>query len=104
MLNVSVMKFPLQIIIVKKKWGYFVTAPALDISSQGDSVEHAKSMIKEAILLELEYHLESGTLGEFLMRRGFKLGGKPAPTTKTRDDEFIDNLEISLNEETVECR
>jgi predicted RNase H-like HicB family nuclease len=57
-------------VIKKRKW-YVACCPALDVSSQGDTVERAKAHLEEALLLFLESCLDRGVLEEVLQECGF---------------------------------
>ena len=48
------MQKSLTAIIRKETGGYFALCPELDVASQGDTIEEAKSNLKEAVELFLE--------------------------------------------------
>ncbi len=60
--------------LVWKEEGVYVSyCPQLDVSSCGDTVEEARSMLKEAIRLFLEEAERSGNLHDILEECGFQL-------------------------------
>jgi len=57
-----------------KEGGVYVTrCPELDMLSQGDSLEEAKSNLFEVIEIQFEEMEEMGTLDEFLEENGFRV-------------------------------
>ena len=67
----------------EEEGGYFVYCPALDVSSQGDTLAEAKENIAEATQCFLEGCYEMGTLNEVLLESGFACETKKQPR-KTR--------------------
>jgi predicted RNase H-like HicB family nuclease len=55
----------------KERNMYVSYCPELDIASCGESVEHAKKNLKEAIRINLEETQKRGTLDKFLREAGF---------------------------------
>ncbi|MFZ7126376.1 MAG: type II toxin-antitoxin system HicB family antitoxin [Desulfobacterales bacterium] len=66
------------------------SCPALDVCSQGDSIESAKGALGEALAAFLTSCLERGVLGDVLKNCGFKAVPKPKKHTvkplATRED------------------
>lgn len=60
------------IIIFKEDETYVAYCPELDISSCGNSVEHAKEMLKTAVRLFLEEAEKMGTLEDVLEESKYK--------------------------------
>ena len=63
---------------------YVVTCQALDLSTQGDSIEEAKANIAEAVEMFLEACIERKVLGEVLTDCGFYEIADGAAHNKTR--------------------
>lgn len=59
-------------IIFKEDVNYVAYCPELDISSCGNTVEHAKKMLKTAIRLFLEETEKMGTLEDILEETNYK--------------------------------
>jgi predicted RNase H-like HicB family nuclease len=59
-------------IVFKEDTSYVAYCPELDISSCGNTVEHAKQMLKTAIGLFLEEAEKMGTLEEILEEANYK--------------------------------
>lgn len=65
-------------IIEREDEAYVALCPELDIASQGDTVEQAKSNLKEAIELFFEH------------------ASKDEITTRLKNDLFITNMQIAV--------
>lgn len=59
-------------IVFKEDKTYVAYCPELDVSSCGDSVEHAKEMLKTAMRLFLEESEKMGTLEDILEESHYK--------------------------------
>jgi len=59
-------------IVFKEDASYVAYCPELDISSCGNTVEHAKEMLKTAIRLFLEEAEKMGTLDDILEEANYK--------------------------------
>jgi len=59
-------------IIFKEDETYVAYCPELDISSCGNSVQHAREMLKTAVSLFLEEAEKIGTLGDILEESRYK--------------------------------
>ena len=59
-------------LILKENGVYISYCPQLDVSSCGDTVEEARSMLREAVGLFIEGAKELGTLQEILDEAGFQ--------------------------------
>ena len=59
-------------IVFKENGSYVAYCPELDISSCGNTVEHAKEMLKTAIRLFLEEAEKMGTLEDILEEANYK--------------------------------
>ncbi len=59
-------------IVFKEDASYVAYCPELDISSCGKTVEHAKKMLKTAIMLFIEEAEKMGTLEEILEEANYK--------------------------------
>ena len=75
--------YKLTAVIWKEKEGYVSKCPELGVASVGDSVEEARSNLKEAVELYLENARELGILRE--IREEFK-----------SEERFTSSLEISI--------
>lgn len=73
------------------------SCPALDVCSQGDSVETAKDALGEALTAFLASCLERGVLGDVLKDCGFKAVNKPKKNAKTPAASSEDYLNIPLH-------
>ncbi len=60
------------IIVFKENETYVAYCPELDISSCGDTVEHAKEMLKTAVRLFIEEAEKMGTLEDILEESSYK--------------------------------
>ena len=60
------------IIVLKEDEAFVAYCPELDISSCGNSVEHAKEMLKTAVRLFLEEAEKMGTLEDILDESRYK--------------------------------
>ena len=60
------------IIVFKEDTSYVAYCPELDVSSCGNTIEHAKEMLKTAIRLFLEEGKKMGTLEEILEEANYK--------------------------------
>lgn len=69
--NIIKITFQLPMQMVKKEQWYVASCSALDVHSQGDSQEHAKTNLIEALTLFLSSCLERGTLEAILKECGF---------------------------------
>ena len=56
--------------------GYVARCAALDVSSDGETIAEAKSNIKEAVEMVIEYYVEQGILAEVLDECGFRRIGQ----------------------------
>ena len=59
-------------IVFKEDTSYVAYCPELDVSSCGNTIEHAKEMLKTAIRLFLEEGKKMGTLEEILEEANYK--------------------------------
>lgn len=68
-------------IVFKEDTSYIAYCPELDVSSCGNTIEHAKEMLKTAIRLFLEEGEKMGTLEEILEEANYKkdTSGKWSP-------------------------
>ncbi len=68
-------------IVFKEDTSYVAYCPELDVSSCGNTIEHAKEMLKTAIRLFLEEGEKMGTLEEILEEANYKkdTSGKWSP-------------------------
>lgn len=57
--NIENHNFILESVIVKEDNGYFSLCLDVDVASQGDSVEEAKMMLKEAVELYIESSIDN---------------------------------------------
>jgi predicted RNase H-like HicB family nuclease len=60
------------IMVFKEDETFVSYCPELDISSCGDSIEHAKEMLKTAVRLFIEEAEKMGTLKDILQEANFK--------------------------------
>jgi predicted RNase H-like HicB family nuclease len=60
------------IIVFKEDETYVSYCPELDISSCGETIEHAKEMLKKAVRLFIEEAEKMGTLEDVLNESNFK--------------------------------
>lgn len=60
------------VIVFKEEETYVAYCPELDISSCGNTVEHAKEMLKTAVRLFLEEAKKMGTLEDILEESRYK--------------------------------
>lgn len=60
------------IIIFKEDEAYVAYCPELDVSSCGNSIEHAREMLKTAVRLFLEESEKMGTLEDILEEARYK--------------------------------
>ena len=83
-------KIEFDMIIFKEDTSYVAYCPELDISSCGNTVEHAKEMLKTAIRLFLEEAEKIGTLKDILEEANYKkdASGKWSPP-KLVATEFV---------------
>ena len=75
----------------KEKW-YVAACPALDVVSQGDTAEEAKTHLAEALQLFLISCLERGTLEAVLKECGFS----PVPESPP-EDPAMEKIDIPLH-------
>jgi len=61
------------VIVFKESETYVAYCPELDVSSCGNSVDHAKEMLKTAIRLFVEEAEKMGTLGDILEEANYKM-------------------------------
>lgn len=73
------------------------SCPALDVCSQGDSVESAKDALGEALTAFLASCFERGVLGDVLKDCGFKAVNKPNKPAKKTVPPPDDYLNIPLH-------
>lgn len=66
------MQIEFDIIVFKEDTSYVAYCPELDVSSCGNTIEHAKEMLKTAIRLFLEEGEKMGTLEEILEEANYK--------------------------------
>lgn len=66
------MRIDFDIIVFMEDREYIAFCPELDISSCGDTVEHAKAMLKTAVRLFLEEAEKRGTLDDILEEAHYK--------------------------------
>ena len=92
--NVVSVKLSLVAEIIEEEPGcYLAVCPALDVYSQGDSIEEAEANIAEAVDLFLEACIEEKMLGKVLTDCGFyeiadgkpKRKGRKAPSMQNGD-------------------
>jgi predicted RNase H-like HicB family nuclease len=76
--------------IIKKREIYVSFCPALDIASQGDTKQKAKSNLIEALSLFLISCYERGTLDAVLKDCGFKPAYKSIQKEKQDNSDYID--------------
>ena len=83
-------KIEFDMIIFKEDPSYVAYCPELDISSCGNTIEHAKEMLKTAIRLFLEEAEKIGTLKDILEEANYKkdASGKWSPP-KLVATEFV---------------
>ncbi len=81
------------IIVFKENEAYVAYCPELDISSCGDTVEHAKEMLKTAVRLFIEEAEKMGTLEDILEESSYKrdASGKWIPP------ELVSTELVSIN-------
>ena len=60
-------------IVFKENETYVAYCPELDVSSCGDTVNHAKEMLKTAIRLFVEEAEKMGTIGDILEEANYKM-------------------------------
>ena len=60
------------IIVLEEGINYIAYCPELDISSCGNSISHAKEMLKQAVKLFIEEAEKMGTLSDILEEANFK--------------------------------
>ena len=84
------------IIVFKEDKAYVAYSPELDISSCGNSVDHAKDMLKTAVRLFLEEADKMETLEDILEESGYKKNEKrpkrpldPSQTCCNRISEYF---------------
>lgn len=65
-------QFSIPVIIWKEDSQFIAYSPALDITTQGDSVEDAQSMLSDAAEGFFEVIMEQGTMSEVLTSLGWK--------------------------------
>ena len=83
--NVVSVKLSLLAEIIEEEPGcYLAVCPALDVYSQGDSIEEAEANIAEAVDMFLEACIKRKTLSEVLTDCGFYEIAKGAARNKTR--------------------
>ena len=96
--NVVSVKLSLNATIVKddETGIYVVTCQALELSTQGDSIEEAEKNIAEAVDLFLEACIEDNMLGEVLTDCGFYevAKGKPKRNRKGRKMPSMQNADV----------
>ncbi|OGC82593.1 MAG: hypothetical protein A2V81_01455 [Candidatus Abawacabacteria bacterium RBG_16_42_10] len=63
-------------IIIKEGNAFIAYSPALELTTQGDSYEHAREMFHEAAQLFIEGLEELGTTQEYLEDHGWVKSGK----------------------------
>lgn len=85
-------KLPIQI-IRKEKW-FVASCPALDVASQGETEEIARSNIAEALTMFLRSCVERGTLDAVLKQCGF--------SSVLAQDKCLDLCEPSADQEYVD--
>jgi predicted RNase H-like HicB family nuclease len=77
----------------KPKW-FVASCPALDVVSQGETAEQAKTNIAEALTLFLRSCVERGTLDAVLKRCGFTSVVEPKgefePIGQVGEEEYVD--------------
>lgn len=71
-------KLKLQVDIFKEGDKFVAYSPALDLSTSGDSLEHAKKMFEESVSTFFEELEKDGTAKEVLLELGWKKGTDPA--------------------------
>lgn len=70
-------------------------SPSLDLSTQGESIDEAKKMFKEAAEMFIEDLIERNTLDAYLSQQGWKkLDGKFLPPHEIVSEESTD-LELT---------
>lgn len=67
----------LPVLFIKEYGKYIAYTPALDLSTSGDSVPHAKKRFVEAVTLFLRETIKMGTLEEVLLSCGWEKVSKP---------------------------
>jgi predicted RNase H-like HicB family nuclease len=60
----------LSLVIKKEQGKYSAWCPELDVASQGDTVEEARSNLQEAVKLHVETMVEGGDLNQLLDKIG----------------------------------
>jgi len=68
----KMIRIEFSMIVFKENVSYVAYCPELDISSCGNTVEHAKEMLKTAIRLFLEEAENMGTLEDILEEANYK--------------------------------
>lgn len=68
-----ILKGEVPVQIVKENGGYSAICYQLNLASQGDTVEEAKQMFSEALVLFIEDLYESGNLESVLLESGFNV-------------------------------
>ena len=63
------------VVVFKEDETFVAYCPELDVSSCGNSVEHAKEMLKTAVRLFLDEAEKMGTLEDILEESGYKKDG-----------------------------
>lgn len=64
-------QFKLPYTITKKRKWYLASCPVLDVHSQGETKEKAKTNLREALIMFINSCFERGTLNEVLKEFGF---------------------------------
>ncbi len=67
----------LPVFFIKEHGKYIAYTPALDLSTCGDSIAHAKKRFAEAAKLFFQEILKMGTLDEVLLNLGWEKVSKP---------------------------
>ena len=70
----------LPVVFFKEDKKFVAYSPALDLSTCGDSFEHAQKRFDEAARLFLEELIKMGTLDEVLQECGWQKVSRPVPT------------------------
>ena len=85
------LKMQLPAVIIKKEKWYTANCPILDVFSQGETIEKAKSNLAEAISLFLLSCHERGTLDAVLKSCGFRPMYKPQAIEENHDGfDYVD--------------
>lgn len=87
--NEFIITWKLPFSLTKRRGHYLASCPILDVHSQGETAEKAKSNLVEALSLFLISCLERKALDAVLKECGFKVASIPRATKTMRQGKYV---------------